>query len=53
MAALMSRLGGGIAAGGPWIAFREWMMSWPIGWTALEPLGTAKYQEWLRWHGGS
>lgn len=37
--------------GGTWIAFREWMMGWPIGWTALEPLGTDRFQSWLRWHG--
>jgi hypothetical protein len=37
--------------GGPlnptWI---EWLMGWPSKWTALEPLETAKYQEWLRQH---
>lgn len=34
------------------IAFWEWMMGWPApGWTALEPLGTDKYREWLRKHG--
>lgn len=37
--------------GGPWISFREWMMGWPIGWSALEPLATARFQEWLLWHG--
>lgn len=37
--------------GGPWIAFREWMMGWPIGWTALEPLETARCLEWSRWLG--
>lgn len=37
--------------GGPWISFREWMMGWPIGWTALEPLAMDRFQEWLRWHG--
>lgn len=36
--------------GGPWISFREWMMGWPIGWTACEPLATARFLEWLRWH---
>ena len=39
--------------GGPWISFREWMMGWPIGWTALEPLAMAKFQQWQQWHGGS
>ena len=38
--------------GGPWISFREWMMGFPIGWTALRPLETHRFREWLRWHGG-
>lgn len=42
-----------VLTGGPWISFREWMMGWPIGWTGLEPLGTARFLEWLRWHGTS
>jgi hypothetical protein len=37
--------------GGPWISFREWMMGWPIGWTALQPLETGRFQEWRGWHG--
>jgi hypothetical protein len=28
----------------------SWLMGWPIGWTALKPLGTAKFQSWLQWH---
>ncbi|KVT81552.1 hypothetical protein WK59_18735 [Burkholderia ubonensis] len=28
----------------------EWLMGWPIGHTALEPLETAKYREWLQQH---
>lgn len=28
----------------------EWLMGWPIGHTALKPLGTAKYLEWQRQH---
>jgi hypothetical protein len=28
-----------------------WLMGWPIGWTALEPLETAKYRSWLQQHG--
>lgn len=28
----------------------EWLMGWPIGHTALEPLATDKYREWLRQH---
>lgn len=29
----------------------EWLMGWPIGWTALEPLARDKFQEWWRKHG--
>jgi hypothetical protein len=29
----------------------EWYMGWPIGATALEPLGTGRFREWLRKHG--
>lgn len=29
----------------------EWLMGWPLGWTALEPLGTVKFRRWLRSHG--
>lgn len=36
---------------GAWISFREWMMGWPIGWTALEPLAMDKFHKWLRLHG--
>jgi hypothetical protein len=28
----------------------EWLMGWPIGHTALEPLATARYQEWQQQH---
>jgi hypothetical protein len=28
----------------------EWLMGWPIGWTDLKPLETAKFQEWLQQH---
>lgn len=28
----------------------EWLMGWPIGHTALEPLETVKYREWLQQH---
>ena len=30
----------------------EWLMGWPIGHTALEPLETDKFQEWRLQHGG-
>ena len=38
--------------GGINLPLREWIMGWPIGWTALEPLGTDRFQRWLRSHGG-
>ncbi|BBO84500.1 hypothetical protein DSCO28_50660 [Desulfosarcina ovata subsp. sediminis] len=31
----------------PWV---EWLMGWPIGWTDLEPLETAKFRSWLQQH---
>lgn len=31
-------------------SFSEALMDWPIGWTACEPLGTDKFQEWRRAH---
>lgn len=38
--------------GGPlnpeWV---EWLMGWPIGWTALQPLEMAKFREWQQQHG--
>ena len=30
----------------------EWLMGWPIGWTALKPLGMDKFREWQQQHGG-
>jgi hypothetical protein len=38
-------------AGGVIISLREWLMGWPIGWTALGPLATGRFQQWLRLHG--
>lgn len=29
----------------------EWLMKWPIGWASLEPLETAKFQQWRHSHG--
>lgn len=29
----------------------EWLMDWPAGWTALEPLAKDKWRAWLRRHG--
>lgn len=31
----------------------EFLMGWPIGWTALEPLAMDKFQRWLELHGVS
>lgn len=39
-----------LAAGLNVLILREWAMGWPIGWTALEPLATDRFQQWLRWH---
>jgi hypothetical protein len=33
--------------------FVEWLMGWPIGHTAYEPLETDKYREWLQQHSPS
>jgi hypothetical protein len=29
----------------------EWVMGWPVGWTALESLETDRFQQWLLSHG--
>ena len=29
----------------------EWLMGWPLGWTALEPLEMDKFQQWCEQHG--
>jgi len=31
--------------------WREWLMGWPIGWTALQPLATDRFRRWLSGHG--
>ena len=31
--------------------FAELIMMWPVGWTDLKPLETAKFQEWQQQHG--
>ena len=33
--------------------FIEWVMGWPIGWTDVAPLATAKFHEWQQQHGKS
>ena len=37
--------------GGLRLALREWIMGWPIGWTALEPLETDRWRRWCLWLG--
>jgi hypothetical protein len=32
-------------------SFTEWMMLWPEGWTALDPVATDKFQQWQQQHG--
>jgi len=32
---------------------QEWLMGWPIGWTAFDALETAKFQQWQQSHGRS
>ena len=29
----------------------EWLMGWPLGWTDLKPLETARFRRWLHLHG--
>jgi hypothetical protein len=36
--------------GGAFIALREWMMGWPIGWALSKRLATDRFQQWLRSH---
>lgn len=33
------------------MAWLELIMGWPIGWTALEPLATVRFQRWCALHG--
>jgi len=44
----------GSIAGGPMNpTFPEWLMGWPIGWTDLKQLETARFREWQRQHSPS
>ena len=45
---LSSQIGGQLNP--DWV---EWLMGWPIGWTACEPLETGKSQQWPLWHSGN
>lgn len=42
---LPSQIGGQLNP--PWV---EWLMGWPIAWTELEPLETARFQQWPHSH---
>ena len=35
------------------MAWVEWLMGWPIGWTERKPLATGRFQSWLQLHGAS
>ncbi|EMO01987.1 hypothetical protein LEP1GSC109_2992 [Leptospira interrogans str. UI 13372] len=38
--------------GGAWNPpWTEWLMDWPINWTAVEPLAKDRFQQWLDLHG--
>lgn len=47
-----SPLLGNVLGGVPHPEFVEELMGWPIGWTDLRPLATARFRLWLRRHGG-
>lgn len=40
-----------VEIGGLRLTLREWIMGWPIGWTALEPLETDRWRPWCLWLG--
>jgi hypothetical protein len=42
-----------LAGGQPCPQFQEWLMGWVTGWTATEPLETARFRLWLLAHGKS
>jgi hypothetical protein len=45
---LCHQLGAGGKMNPDWV---EWLMGWPIGFTACDALATDKFQQWLRSHG--
>jgi len=48
VAALALQVGEGFGPLNPtWV---EWLMGWPLGWTDLQPLATAKFQQWSASH---
>lgn len=42
-----------VIGGSPNPEWSEWLMGWPMGWTGLQPLETAKFQSWQQQHGES
>jgi hypothetical protein len=40
--------GGGGVLNPTWV---EWLMGWPLGWTALQPLAMDRFREWQQQHG--
>lgn len=47
---LNHQLGAGGSLNPLWV---EWLMGWPIGWTDLRPLATARFRRWCGSHGRS
>lgn len=45
---LCHQLGAGGQMNPQWV---EWLMGWPVGWTDLKPLATARFHEWRLQHG--
>jgi hypothetical protein len=43
---------GDVIGGRPNPNWIEWLMGWPMMWTALEPLAMDRFREWLQQHGG-
>lgn len=44
---LCHQLDAGGALNPTWV---EWLMGWPLGWTALQPLEMDRFREWLQQH---
>ena len=41
----------GHLGGSPNPDWLDWYVGLPIGWSGLQPLGTYKFQQWLKQHG--
>ena len=50
-AAVGKTIGRGNAGGHLNPEWVEWLMGWPIGWTALQPLEMGRFREWQNSHG--